>query len=440
MQAFIRNKYSNKRNNTLSDCPWWYALEIIDQKELWQNKFGDLLKKLPNDNQLYTKCRALVLNVLKHRTFLLFCLEQKLKRRPKSLMENFLLVSSGELLKAFVEKRGSQDIIKIFATHVNGWLDKAKMIFSTKECGFINAMLRGSYETFDNFFKNRPPKEIFYSTPKWLIDRWEKSYGIENTEKLLQINQLNNTSYIRAFGDLSPFSCDFLQKTQFKNFYKADNSNWFMVKELLDAGVAYIQDPMTTHPVELLDVHTNMSVLDLCAAPGGKSVQLAEKLKGSGILVSVDLPGKRMHNLHDNLKNIKSSNATVLAKDVLNLSSTDFAQQNLPSEFDRVLIDVPCSNTGVIGRKPDVKFRLRQDDFKKLISTQLQLLTAASKFVKNNGLLVYSTCSIEPDENQEVVGEFLKEKTNFSLVSQHISLPWESECDGGGAFALRRKN
>lgn len=435
MQAFIKNKYSNKKSSILKDCAWWYALTLLEKSEATQQKFGDFLKQIPNNHQLYTKCRSLVLNVLKHRTFLRFCLEQKLKRHTKSLIKNFLLIAAGDLLQHFIDKTNTENIEKIFAVNANAWVEKAKILFSKQECNFVNAILRAIYDSLNKINNNSLPKEILYSTPKWLINRWELEYGKENAEQLLKLNQLNNTSYIRLLDKSIEQQCDFLQKTQFENFYKASNNQWHRVQELLSTGLAYVQDPMTIHPVKLLDVNPNMSIMDLCAAPGGKSVQIAEKLHGTGFLLSVDLPSKRINNLYSNLKNFQ--NVKILELDILQLSKTFLSQQNLPAEFDRVLIDVPCSNTGVIRRKPDVKFRLQPENITTLQLTQLQLLSIASSFLKKNGILVYSTCSIEPDENQNVVNLFLKNNPNFSLINQYISLPWQDQCDGGASFALK---
>ncbi len=195
-------------------------------------------------------------------------------------------------------------------------------------------------------------------------------------------------------------------------------------------------------PVQLLNPIRGENVLDLCASPGGKSVLIAEHVQGSSsLLVSLDRPGSRMPRLHRNLAGIKDLRFRVVESDLLDANPETFEAQSLPGFYDAVLIDVPCSNTGVLRRRPDAKWRLVPGQIRACADLQSKLLHRASDFVRAGGRLVYSTCSIEPEENEGVVESFLKRKAgDFKLIDCSLSKPWEREHDGGAAFLLSRKS
>jgi 16S rRNA (cytosine967-C5)-methyltransferase len=189
---------------------------------------------------------------------------------------------------------------------------------------------------------------------------------------------------------------------------------------------------------ELLAGQTFNAVLDLCSAPGGKSVQLLQRICGpGGLLVSVDVPGLRFKRLQENLARYEREGVekVQVAADVLELTSDSLPQ----AEYGVVYVDVPCSNSGVLQRRPDVKWRLQERSMTELTELQGSLLRKAAEFVAPGGALVYSTCSVDAEENRGVVHSFLNDtKHAFQLEKETISLPWESGHDGAGAFLLRR--
>jgi len=159
-----------------------------------------------------------------------------------------------------------------------------------------------------------------------------------------------------------------------------------------------------------------------------------------GHIVALDLPGNRIQRLSQNLENLATETlqCTILEGDLLELDDAAFEEQGLPTQYDAVMLDAPCSNTGVIQRRTDVKWRLRGRDVSNCAYLQKQLIAAAAQCVKPGGRLVYSTCSIEIDENMEVIDAFLNSEAGarFSLKDSVISLPWETGHDGAGAFLL----
>jgi len=159
---------------------------------------------------------------------------------------------------------------------------------------------------------------------------------------------------------------------------------------------------------------------------------------GSGHLIAVDLPGERLGRLRENLARIHGVKAQLLEGDLqANLSMTLQAAK-LPAGYPAVMLDAPCSNTGVMRHRVDVKDRIEESDMAKHAAQQLKLLRAASKHVLPGGRLVYSTCSIDPEENEQVVVNFLKDAPAFTLEDKRLGRPWEHQHDGAAAFLLRR--
>ncbi|HTT57587.1 MAG TPA: hypothetical protein VMF63_10785, partial [Opitutaceae bacterium] len=243
----------------------------------------------------------------------------------------------------------------------------------------------------------------------------------------------------------------------------------------------YLQDPSTQAPASLLDPQPGESVLDLCAAPGGKSLLLAdlleqklpaedasdgavaglpadlsaegqakeEALAKAGRVVAVDLPDeRRIGRLKENLAKARRVGVALVQADVLKLTPAQLEQKGLPTAYPAVLLDAPCTNTGVIRHRVDVKWRLLEADVARHAAQQRALLAAAAQLVESGpsagsgpaGRLVYSTCSLEPEENEQVVEDFLRAAGGrWTLAAVRASRPWESGCDGGSAFLLRQQ-
>lgn len=191
-------------------------------------------------------------------------------------------------------------------------------------------------------------------------------------------------------------------------------------------GAFIVQDPATAGAVALLDLHPDSSVLDYCAAPGGKSVQIAWRLGGKGRLVAQEVNPRRLKRLETNLARLK-------------LSRVEAVQRVDPAAlFDRVLVDAPCSNTGVLRRRPDARWRWEGEHLRQLTGLQAQILAAAARQVAPGGRLVYSTCSNEPEENEDQVAAFLAAHPDFKEVDRCSSLPCDTGHDGAFACALER--
>jgi 16S rRNA (cytosine967-C5)-methyltransferase len=298
----------------------------------------------------------------------------------------------------------------------------------------INAVLRTAQRRARELLAkaNRQSLSVRFSHPSFLIERWQKKLGEKETESLVEWN--NRPPLV--FARINKLK---IQPTDFFRTYPENRSvtNHLDMMELahvpsdaLAAGVLYIQDPSTTLACELLDPQPGENVLDVCAAPGGKTGLLAQQMKNRGSIVACDRDLERLNRLRENLDRLGVEIATALQRDWSG-NVTD-----LPvAEFDRILVDAPCSNTGVMRRRVDVRWRLARDDFARMQKRQLAIMRNAMRFLKRDGVLVYSTCSLEPEENEQVVAHLLKEFKNFKLIEQRMITPFHDGFDG--AFAAR---
>jgi 16S rRNA (cytosine967-C5)-methyltransferase len=180
-------------------------------------------------------------------------------------------------------------------------------------------------------------------------------------------------------------------------------------------------------------------VLDLCSAPGGKARSILSRMDGTGTLVCVDLPGERSARLRGNLAGATGTKVEIVECDVMELGARILKSHALPETFDAVLLDAPCSNTGVLRRRPDARWRLQEGDIEMAANLQAMLVDCAAKFVAKGGRLVYSTCSVEARENNEVVAAFLERHPDFQKSGEFMAYPWKDNHDGAEAFLLTRK-
>ncbi|MDP0498647.1 MAG: RsmB/NOP family class I SAM-dependent RNA methyltransferase [Verrucomicrobiota bacterium JB022] len=372
----------------------------------------------------------LVNGVIRHLRRLEDALGRQVKKPPRDRAEIVLLLGLYELWED--EKSARAQVVN-FVT------EQAKKLLSKPESGFVNAVLRRAPETWPEV----GDPGLRYSHPAWLAERWQAQFGPEAAEALMAWDQKAPELWIQmAPGHEAPATW---QATDWPRFYKVPDSV-SDARPALEQGIAYIQDPATRHPVELAEIQPGMAVLDLCASPGGKSWQALQRLGGQGSLFAVDMPA-RAERLRRNLQAAgQPFNAAlesgalklgVIEANVLELEAAQLTKLAGTDLFDVVLLDVPCSNTGVLRRRPDAKWRLQPKEIDRVAELQQRLLQQAARFVKPGGTLVYSTCSIEPQENEAQVETFLAEG-GFTLQAQKLSRPDLDGHDGGGAFRLTR--
>jgi 16S rRNA (cytosine967-C5)-methyltransferase len=412
---------------------WDAAALLLEAYFSAKLKADQILDLLPKSfiGQRRASCQSLFLGALRHGHRCRAAYLPFLRKSPRPIVEAVLLVAGYEFATEPAERHP-----KI----VHYAVERSKHLLRPHERGFINAVLRKLPAAIASFDAVAEPA-AYYSHPKWLVAHWLETFGPEATRALLNWNQQIPEQYLRIYEKPDELPA-LLLATGWEGFYRiARSTDWQQeIAPLLRGGKAYIKDPSTRLAPALLAPAPGMDVLDLCAAPGGKSFDLAHHMHDSGRLVAVDLPGKRSARFEENCRKLSGRGLEVgrFEHDLLALEPSQLRARNLPTEYDAVMLDAPCSNTGVIQRRTDVKWRLKPADIGKCAHLQKALLRAAAEFVKPGGRLVYSTCSVEAEENRKVVKAFLRSPSGaaFREVDAKLSLPWETGHDGAGAFLL----
>ena len=296
----------------------------------------------------------------------------------------------------------------------------------------VNAILRRSIREEEALKKqiDNAPLHIRSSHPEHLIARWRRHFNEENTARLCAWNNEPAQIFVRANelkvtrGELQSTSdADPFDRHPLMLRVRQVPFSWIV------QGLCYVQDPSTLTACELLDPQPGERVLDACAAPGGKTSYLAQLMQNKGEIVACDASAQRLVRMRENLDRLSVA--------IARTEQVDWLRSPLAGagEFDRILVDAPCSNTGVIRRRVDVRWRLGAEEFRRMHDTQMALLRAVAPLLKNGGTLVYSTCSIEPEENEELVQRVTGEIPRLQFVESRQLLPFRDEVDG--AFAAR---
>ena len=278
---------------------------------------------------------------------------------------------------------------------------------------------------------------VRFSQPAFLIERWERQFGEKQTKALCEWNNRPPTIYARI-NQLKTDRKKFLDR-----YHEASSvptvANFVELSSPTDAlaqGDCYVQDPSTAIACELLESKPGEKILDACAAPGGKTSYLAELMKNEGSLVAVDREAGRLCLLEDNLKRLGVKIATIVCHDWIQDKIPEAIRFRGP--FDRILIDAPCSNTGVMRRRVDVRWRLKPADFQRMHRRQIEIAHAVIPLLKPNGILVYSTCSLEQEENEHVVHHLIQTRSELKLEEERHFLPFRERFDGAFAARLRQ--
>ena len=309
-----------------------------------------------------------------------------------------------------------------------------------KRRSLVNAVLRNAVRRKAELARAADEQDLSVRTshPQFLIDRWTKNFGVESTAALCRWNNKPAVVYARI-NQLKISVEDFLKERSSAERL-AQPSGFVRLAEIpydaLDRGHCYIQDPSTASACLLLDAQPSEKVLDACAAPGGKTGYLAEMMKNRGELIACDRDSARIRTLRDNLEHLGVTVARFIEHDWT--SRPPPSEISKVSPFDRILVDAPCSNTGVMRRRVDVRWRLTPKNFSRMREEQLRILRATVPLLKVGGALVYSTCSLEPEENDEVVNAITQEFSFLKLVEEVSVLPFRDGFDGAFAAKLIR--
>jgi 16S rRNA (cytosine967-C5)-methyltransferase len=300
--------------------------------------------------------------------------------------------------------------------------------------GLVNAILRRALrEQMDlELALQSAPLPVRLSHPDFLVSRWQKQFGREAAIALCEANNRPAEVFVRANG-LKLTAAELarsLPGAELSAFHPRALRVPRLPVSWLRGGLCYVQDPSTLISCDLLDPQPGEQVLDACAAPGGKTTYLAELMKDSGQIIACDLWPSRLEFVQRNIKRLGIANTRPVAADLMKENP-----MLKPASFDRILLDAPCSNTGVIRRRVDVRWRLTEEDFIRMPEQQFALLRRVCDLLKPGGVLVYSTCSLEREEDEEVVQRALREIHGLQLVGERRTKPWKDGVDG--AYAAR---
>jgi len=450
------------------------AIDVLNRCDPKRDYVGPILNKLLSQTDQKQRATDLVLGTIRNRsaidTVITAFTGRPIERITDKLL-NIIRIATYELI--YSPTTGQHAI-------VNEAVENAKILLGKKQVGFVNAVLRqitrhitnrqiGLSKTnpkrtlpqtpatgceFDTDFLPDPESSpadylsTVFSLPKWLVTDWLGEFGAELTRQICLASNRRPSVYLR------PNSLKTTKKDLAKKFQRADigfqivdvqcsmpdtrrvsrieSQESCMIKiespravtQLpgFAEGLFTVQDITASQAVRILKPKSHWTILDLCAAPGTKTTQLAEATGDSAKIIATDIDSER-------LKKVKENNTR------LGINSVDIVPyEELPdSKFDCVLLDVPCSNTGVLARRVEVRYRIKPQAIKELAKTQSELLDTAATMLKPHGIICYSTCSIQKAENNELIKNFLS-NNNFELEFEKLTLPSAQPFDHDGGY------
>ena len=384
--------------------------------------------------------RELVYGVLERKLTLDYYLDQLVDQGIDSLKKQELTI-----LRMGMYQLGWMDSVPEYAA-VNESVALARKYCKGK-AGLVNGVLR---EYLNRRIRMRLPERdedeirylsVKYSYAPWIIEKWLEFYKMDFVERLLEAGNQKAPMTIR-YNWLKIVKQDLIDQLRERGYEVEEgkickNSLYVRGSGLLDTefyrmGLFTPQDESSTLVSEKLDPRHGDLVVDVCAAPGGKTTAIAERMTNTGKIIATDIYRRRLDQVDKEARRLGIVNIETRAWDATRVDSS------LVEKADRVLCDVPCSGLGVIRRKPEIKYKEKTREMDYLPQKQLAILSASSEYVKPNGTLIYSTCTINPEENEKVVNAFLKKYTWFRKEERTLLLPNINGTDGFFICVMKR--
>ena len=384
------------------------------------------------DNRFLSLYRKSVLGVVENLIFIDWIINQVSKTKTKKMETDVLLVLRLAVYQIFFLDKSHENIV------VNESVQYIKDNGNIRASKFVNAVLRNILRSKDNLIKkmNELPRDDYlsvkYSYPKELIVKWEKQFGKDvdkvltanNTEAPLEIRvntlKIQRDELIKLFEEkgIKSYKCKYADKGLIiENPFEIDKTDEYK------NGLFSVQSESSMLAGQILNPKENSFIIDVCAAPGGKTLNAAEMMNNTGKILSRDIYPAKLRLIENELKRLVIKNVKVEKYDARKLD------ESLVGKADYVIADVPCSGLGIIRRKPEIKYN--ETDLKDITEIQYKILENASKYLKQSGELVYSTCTTNKEENIEIINRFLKNK-NFILAdfSDIINEDFKTAKDG----------
>lgn len=394
-------------------------LTEITYKNQYMNKLLlEKTKTLESDDKKYLN--RVINGVVENIMYLdyLLALESKIKlKKLRDADKNILRLAVYEILY--------MDSIPDYASVNEAIILMKKSNF--KLVKFTNGILRNFaknkdtiIEKYNSSFDNQIDRlSNQYSHPKWLVKRWNDEFDLSFTEELLKSNNMVAMLSIRTntlitsknelMDRLKSYGVD-LRESKYVNegivITQLDGFDIFNSTEF-KSGLFTVQDESSMLVSHIINPVKGDNILDLCAAPGGKTTHIAQLMDDMGSVEARDVSYEKLYYIKENADRLKIKSIKLALKDalILDVDSID--------KYDKVLLDAPCSGFGIIRRKPDIKLNRQEEDIFKLAEMQTKMINNASKYVKIGGAVVFSTCTITKEENELIIEEFLKANTNF---------------------------
>ena len=434
------------------------AIEVLNKCDPVKNYAGVILDKVQHETNQRQRATDLVFGTLRNRRAI-DAVIAAFSGRPVERIQSRLL----NIIRA-----GTYELIYCPSTEqyaiVNEAVLNTKAAWGDKQAGFVNAVLRQITRHISNrhfplaqtdaertipqtivtgcqldtsFLPDSPISPIEYlctvfSLPEWLIADWLSEFGEESTRQICFASNRRPSVYIRPNRLRTTIEAltEKLGAAEI-GFEIVPDAEMIRIKSPrnvtqlpgFSAGDFTVQDITASKPVRVLNPQPDWAILDLCAAPGTKTTQLAEATDDSAKIVATDIDSRRLEMVKENIAR-------------LGIKSVDVAAygQILKSKFDCVLLDVPCSNTGVLARRVEARYRINPEKIKELARIQGELLRTAAEMIKSDGKICYSTCSIQRAENSKLIEDFLKQNQNFTLESEQSTLPSAKGFDHDGGY------
>ena len=307
---------------------------------------------------------------------------------------------------------------------------------------FINGTLRNYLRNKDSELKRLDDKknyEVLYSIPRWFYDTLEKQYGNDNLKQA--ITSLKKIPYLSVRVNKLKYSEEefeeFLKEKDIQIIKKVDtvyyvNSGLIINSEEFKTGKIIAQDASSYLAAKNLGAMPNELVLDICAAPGGKTAVLAEEMKNSGEVIAIDIHQHKIKLIDTNMKKLGIDIVKAIVIDARNVNKQG-------RKFDKILVDVPCSGYGVIRKKPEILYSKNRENIEELAKLQLEILNSAADILKDGGELIYSTCTITDEENTNNIKKFLEERKEFKVEKLYIPENILGDYDNLGGFCINYK-
>lgn len=369
--------------------------------------------------------------VIRNKKFLDYIIERYTKDIRKEWIRNLLRISIYQITFMNSDDKG----VVWEATE----LAKKYSIAISK---FINGTLRNYLRNKDSELKRLDDEknyEILYSIPRWFYDTLEKQYGNDNLKQA--ITSLKKIPYLSVRVNKLKYTEEkfeeFLKEKDIQIIKKVDtvyyvNSGLIINSEEFKTGKIIAQDASSYLAAKNLGAIPNELVLDICAAPGGKTAVLAEEMKNSGEVIAIDVHQHKIKLIDTNMKKLGIDIVKAIVMDAKNVNKQG-------RKFDKILVDVPCSGYGVIRKKPEILYSKNRENIEELAKLQLEILNSAADILKDGGELIYSTCTITDKENTNNIKKFLEERKEFKVEKLYIPENVSGDYDNLGGFCINYK-